>query len=68
MRPVAILGIGQTKIDEHWDKALKELAGRIPTLEKQVSDLQSKLNDANSSLEQKQRDCPPGLLCDPERP
>ncbi len=27
MRPVAILGIGQTKIDEHWDKALKELAG-----------------------------------------
>ncbi len=27
MRPVAILGIGQTKIDEHWDKSLKELAG-----------------------------------------
>jgi acetyl-CoA C-acetyltransferase len=26
MRPVAILGIGQTKIDEHWDKSLKELA------------------------------------------
>ena len=27
MRPVALLGIGQTKIDEHWDKSLKELAG-----------------------------------------
>jgi acetyl-CoA C-acetyltransferase len=27
MRPVAILGIGQTKIDEHWEKSLKELAG-----------------------------------------
>ena len=27
MRQVAILGIGQTKIDEHWDKSLKELAG-----------------------------------------
>ena len=27
MRPIAILGIGQTKIGEHWDKSLKELAG-----------------------------------------
>jgi acetyl-CoA C-acetyltransferase len=27
MNPVAILGIGQTKIDEHWKKSLKELAG-----------------------------------------
>ena len=27
MRQVAILGIGQTKIDEHWDYSLKELAG-----------------------------------------
>ncbi len=27
MRQVAILGIGQTKVDEHWDKALKDLAG-----------------------------------------
>lgn len=27
MRQVAILGTGQTKIDEHWDKSLKELAG-----------------------------------------
>lgn len=27
MREVAIVGIGQTKIDEHWDKSLRELAG-----------------------------------------
>lgn len=27
MRKVAILGIGQTKIDEHWDKSLRELGG-----------------------------------------
>ena len=27
MREVAILGIGQTSVDEHWDKSLKELAG-----------------------------------------
>ncbi len=27
MRDVAIIGIGQTPIDEHWDKSLKELAG-----------------------------------------
>jgi acetyl-CoA C-acetyltransferase len=27
MRPVAILGIGQTVVDEHWDKSLRELAG-----------------------------------------
>ncbi len=27
MREVAILGIGQTKIDEHWDLSLKDLAG-----------------------------------------
>jgi len=26
MRPVAILGIGQTKIDEHWDRSLRDLA------------------------------------------
>lgn len=25
MRAVAVLGIGQTKVDEHWDKALKDL-------------------------------------------
>lgn len=27
MREVAILGIGQTSVDEHWDKSLRELAG-----------------------------------------
>src|SRR5512143_2165424 len=27
MRQVAIIGIGQTPVDEHWDKSLKELAG-----------------------------------------
>lgn len=27
MRQVAIIGIGQTKVDEHWDKSIRELAG-----------------------------------------
>jgi acetyl-CoA C-acetyltransferase len=27
MRKVAIVGIGQTKIDEHWDKPLREIGG-----------------------------------------
>jgi acetyl-CoA C-acetyltransferase len=27
MREVAILGIGQTSVGEHWDKSIKELAG-----------------------------------------
>jgi acetyl-CoA C-acetyltransferase len=27
MRPIAILGIGQTKIDEHWDLSLREIGG-----------------------------------------
>lgn len=27
MRPAAILGIGQTKINEHWDKSLREIGG-----------------------------------------
>jgi acetyl-CoA C-acetyltransferase len=27
MRKVAVIGIGQTNIDEHWDKSLRELAG-----------------------------------------
>src|SRR4030042_2844794 len=27
MREVAILGIGQTPVDEHWEKSLKVLAG-----------------------------------------
>ena len=28
MRQVAVIGIGQTRIDEHWDLSLKELAGQ----------------------------------------
>jgi len=27
MREIAIIGIGQTTVDEHWDKSLRELAG-----------------------------------------
>ncbi|MCS6993203.1 MAG: thiolase domain-containing protein [Anaerolineales bacterium] len=27
MRPVAILGIGQTQVDEHWEKSLREIGG-----------------------------------------
>ena len=27
MREVAVLGIGQTAVDEHWDKSIKEIAG-----------------------------------------
>jgi len=27
MQKIAVLGIGQTKVDEHWDKSLKELGG-----------------------------------------
>src|SRR5512134_1338655 len=27
MREVAILGIGQTKIDEHWDLSMREIRG-----------------------------------------
>jgi acetyl-CoA C-acetyltransferase len=27
MREIAIIGIGQTSIDEHWEKSLRELAG-----------------------------------------
>jgi acetyl-CoA C-acetyltransferase len=27
MRPVAIIGIGQTNIGEHWDKSLREIGG-----------------------------------------
>src|SRR4030042_1791417 len=38
MREVAIIGIGQTPVDEHWDKSLKELAGEA---------IFSALSDAN---------------------
>ncbi len=32
MRNVAILGIGQTKVDEHWDKSLREIGGEAAFL------------------------------------
>ena len=32
MRKVAILGIGQTKVDEHWDKSLGEIGGEAAFL------------------------------------
>jgi len=38
MRRVAIIGIGQTSVSEHWDKSLRELAGDA---------IFSALNDAN---------------------
>ncbi len=31
MRKVAVLGIGQTPVDEHWDKSLRHLAGDATT-------------------------------------
>ena len=27
MRKIAILGIGQTKVDEQWEKSLREIGG-----------------------------------------
>ena len=44
MHEVAIIGIGQTKIDEHWDKSLRELAGDAALaamIESQVSHVES---------------------------
>ncbi|GJQ36558.1 MAG: acetyl-CoA acetyltransferase [Anaerolineaceae bacterium] len=32
MRKVAILGIGQTKVDEHWEKSLREVGGEAAFL------------------------------------
>ena len=32
MRKIAILGIGQTKVDEHWDRSLRELGGEAAFL------------------------------------
>jgi len=44
MHKVAVIGIGQTKIDEHWDKSLRELAGEAALaamMEAQVSHVDS---------------------------
>jgi acetyl-CoA C-acetyltransferase len=41
MRKVAILGIGQTKIDEHWDKSLREIGGEAAFLAMQDAGVDS---------------------------
>ena len=41
MREVAIIGIGQTPVAEHWDKSLKELAGEA---------IMAAMNDAERDL------------------
>lgn len=40
MRPVAVIGIGQTKIEEQWDKSLRELAGEASLLALQDAGLE----------------------------
>ena len=71
MRQVAILGIGQTKVDEHWDKSLKELGGEACFAALQdggidkvealfVGNMLSPLIDAHRT-EQLPRDLPPGM-------
>lgn len=39
MRQVAILGIGQTKIDEHWDLSLREIGGNAAFAAMQDADV-----------------------------
>jgi acetyl-CoA C-acetyltransferase len=39
MREVAIIGIGQTKVEEHWDKSLREIAGEAVLLAMQECSL-----------------------------
>lgn len=39
MRQVAILGIGQTKVDEHWDLSLRELGGNAAFAAMQDADM-----------------------------
>ena len=41
MREVAVLGIGQTPADEHWDKSLRELAGEAVLASMQNAGLES---------------------------
>lgn len=41
MRPVAILGIGQTPVDEHWEKSLRDLAGEAMLAALQDAGLES---------------------------
>jgi acetyl-CoA C-acetyltransferase len=39
MRQIAVLGIGQTKIDEQWDKSLREIGGEAALAALQDADL-----------------------------
>ncbi len=41
MREVAVLGIGQTPADEHWDQSLRELAGKAVLASMQDAGLES---------------------------
>jgi acetyl-CoA C-acetyltransferase len=41
MRKVAILGIGQTKVDEHWNKSLRELGGEAAFLAMQDAGMET---------------------------
>lgn len=41
MQRTAVLGIGQVKVSEHWDKSLKELAGEASILALQDADIRS---------------------------
>ena len=41
MRHVAILGIGQTKVDEHWDKSLREIGGEAAFLAMQDAGMET---------------------------
>jgi acetyl-CoA C-acetyltransferase len=44
MREVAVIGIGQTKIDEHWDQSLRDLAGEA--VQAAMMDAQREVADA----------------------
>ncbi len=39
MRKIAVLGIGQTKIDEHWEKSLREIGGEAALAAMQDADV-----------------------------
>lgn len=41
MREVAIIGIGQTKVEEHWEKSLREIAGEAVLLAMQECGIES---------------------------
>ncbi|BCY19011.1 acetyl-CoA acetyltransferase [Leptolinea sp. HRD-7] len=40
MREVAVIGIGQTRVEEHWDKSLREIAGEAIFLAQQECGLE----------------------------